>query len=252
MNSHKFNQIASVYDETRPVPVELLLFFRNEVTNYLKTNCGEKKRYSLLSIGIGTGRAELSLWSKNVELYGIDINKEMLKVAKERNRTVYTCVANALEIPFIHSFDLVSMIHTIQFVKPITKFYTQLKAVSKHVCIGDLYTSLYDNVIVSYYINELEKNNCFTSCNSIDNIEEKLEKWGAQLIKNKEISAKLRLEKIYTIIKDQVLSRFWSVPYKVHKKAINSLDYFIKKEKIDLKEEITTSARAVLRFIYFN
>ncbi|MHA1864952.1 MAG: hypothetical protein ACTSWZ_00470, partial [Candidatus Heimdallarchaeaceae archaeon] len=63
---------------------------------------------------------------------------------------------------------------------------------------------------------------------------------------------KLRLEKIYTIIKDQVLSRFWSVPYKVHKKAINSLDYFIKKEKIDLKEEITTSARAVLRFIYFN
>ncbi|MHA1205490.1 MAG: class I SAM-dependent methyltransferase [Candidatus Heimdallarchaeaceae archaeon] len=252
MNLHKFSHLASVYDETRPVPEELLLFFRNEVINYLRTNCAEKKRYSLLSIGIGTGRAELSLWSKNVELYGIDINKEMLKVAKQRNRSVYTCVANALEIPFSHSFDLVSMIHTIQFVKPITKFYTQLKSVSKNVCIGDLYTSLYDNIIVSYYVNELEKNNYFTPSNSLDKVEKELEKWGNQVIKNKEIRAKIKLEKIYKIIKNQSLSRFWNVPLEIHAKVMQSLDYFIKKEKIELYEEVTTPAKAILRFIDLN
>ena len=154
MKYYNYDRLAEVYDETRSIPLELSSFFRHEIQNYLKNNLSPPPN-RILSIGLGTGRVESLLSSKNCQLFGIDIASKMLKMLnnKKINPPCYTAQADGFSLPFSKSFHLILLIQVDHLISNIEKFFEELRKFSKILVVGNAYTETHEH---PYYVKFLE------------------------------------------------------------------------------------------------
>ncbi|MHA1305016.1 MAG: class I SAM-dependent methyltransferase [Candidatus Heimdallarchaeaceae archaeon] len=217
-----FDRVAEVYDLSRPVPKDLITFFKNELLSYLNERF-ECKIYRVLSIGIGSGRVESTLSSSTLTLFGLDISMKMLQqIRKKGYMQQHFILGNCLHLPFRSSFHLAVMIHVTHLIPNTHQLIKEIKQVCSDIeSLGLKGQEFQDSMVERGY---------------------------TVVVKEKEIQTKISLNLIYSILKNQYLSSFWSVPDNYHKRAMQTLDDFIEKQDITLDSSIQVPARAVLRF----
>ena len=127
INVKFFNKIANYYDFF--LMKKLFTLVQKKVINYLNI----KKNSRILDIGCGTGNflSILEKKNKNLKLYGIDISKEMLKIAETRLKSSTLLINSAEEIKFKNEFDYVfsteAFHHFSNQEKAVKNFYNALK-----------------------------------------------------------------------------------------------------------------------------
>jgi len=85
-----------------------------------------KKKAKILDIGCGPGIIIEELLSKNAEIYGIDISKEMINLAKKKFPNVNFSVGDAENIKFPNNtFDVVISMGLIEYLKNDIKAITE-------------------------------------------------------------------------------------------------------------------------------
>ena len=110
-----FDKIAKYYDK----------WFQTKVGKYVDTTEKElifsllkTKRGMALDLGCGTGNYIFELKKRNFKIVGMDISKEMLKIALKKFPEVPLIRADAYKIPFKSNvFDLVLSITVFEFIK---------------------------------------------------------------------------------------------------------------------------------------
>ncbi|MHA1400904.1 MAG: class I SAM-dependent methyltransferase [Candidatus Heimdallarchaeaceae archaeon] len=246
-----FDRVAEVYDLSRPVPKDLITFFKNELLSYLNERF-ECKIYRVLSIGIGSGRVESTLSSSTLTLFGLDISMKMLQqIRKKGYMQQHFILGNCLHLPFRSSFHLAVMIHVTHLIPNTHQLIKEIKQVCSDILVGELYTSLYENSLFKIYTSKLKElgwNKESLGLKGQEFQDSMVERGYTVVVKEKEIQTKISLNLIYSILKNQYLSSFWSVPDNYHKRAMQTLDDFIEKQDITLDSSIQVPARAVLRF----
>lgn len=133
----------------------------------------ESANCHLLDIGCGTGLFEELLLEKNpsLNIKAIDISKEPLRIAKEKNLCVEFKIGSISDIPYTDSvFDIVTCIGVLQnFSGPLSKAITEMKRVLRKGGLIIIITMDFNyigfrsgkkdrNPINSYYIPEELKN----------------------------------------------------------------------------------------------
>ncbi len=105
-----FDQIAVKYDRNnRLLSLGQDMKWRKSLRKYLP----KKESLTILDLACGTGDQMIALSPIKARFYGIDISKEMLKIAREKlkeNEQVELLLGSALDIPFDEAFaDVVTM-----------------------------------------------------------------------------------------------------------------------------------------------
>jgi ubiquinone/menaquinone biosynthesis C-methylase UbiE len=123
----QFDRISQVYDETREPLKEKAL---NKIKDILlRDNC-----YSIIEVGVGTGRVANPLQQRGFEIVGLDLSKGML--LKARDKKVLKLIradANCLPIKE-KSFDAAILAHVLQiFENPAEVFGNIVDVVKKDV-----------------------------------------------------------------------------------------------------------------------
>ena len=116
-----FDNVASIYDETRAIPDWVLGQFYEEI---LGSQIRLNPDLIILDAGVGTGRVVTPLFDKNVQLVGVDISREMLKKFKEKlgnnpaSSNVNLVLGDVTALPFReHSFDIVLSVLVLHLIK---------------------------------------------------------------------------------------------------------------------------------------
>lgn len=116
----------------------------------------EESKSPSLEIGVGTGRFSEKL---GVD-YGVDISKEVLKLAKEKNIKVVT--GQAEQLPFKNNkFQSVYLIVTICFVKNPKKVVNETKRILQNQGTIQLGLILKESPWAEHYKEKAEKGNIF-------------------------------------------------------------------------------------------
>jgi len=113
--SNYFDKIADKYDK----------WYQTKVGNYVDTtekdlifSLLKSKNGLALDLGCGTGNYTLELFKRGFEVIGVDISKEMLKIAKKKFPKSFFIRADAYKLPFKkETFDLVLSITMFEFIK---------------------------------------------------------------------------------------------------------------------------------------
>lgn len=85
----------------------------------------------VLDIGCHTGELGLFLRNKAVSYYGIDIDKNLIKVAKEKRLNVKYCDLDCNEIPFRKKFDYIILLDIIEHLHNPKLAIKKIKSHSK-------------------------------------------------------------------------------------------------------------------------
>jgi ubiquinone/menaquinone biosynthesis C-methylase UbiE len=129
-----FDDIASIYDETRTIPIWILNKFYERIFEEIRLN----SNLNILDAGIGTGRIARPLLNLDVHLVGIDISKEMLRKMMEKleksfvSSQVSLILGDVNALPFReHSFDLVISVNVLHLIKKWRKAIEETRRVLK-------------------------------------------------------------------------------------------------------------------------
>jgi ubiquinone/menaquinone biosynthesis C-methylase UbiE len=248
-----FDRVADVYDYTRRVPPELIESMRNKIHNFL-TNKFSDPPFRILSVGIGTGRVEGHLSSKNFELFGIDISNLMLLELKKKKITFKPNIsmADANSLPFRDGFNLATLIHLIHLVPNYKLVLEEVLRISKTIVIGDLFLDLYSNPIYTKYIEIVKELEGYTRSWGVtrENYSNYLiERNYIQSTEIDEIGVQQRNIEVYDTIKNRQPSSLWDIPLNIHSKAMDILNSYLKKQSIHLENAYST--KAYLHLNYF-
>lgn len=137
--------------------------FASEILNEVATALADLEHKRVLEVGVGSGRIALPLLKKNTPwLVGIDLSKEMLKLAKEKMRhykkNFDLILSDGERLPFTNNaFDALICISTIHYFtfpeRSLTEFSRTLKGKGVFV-YGDLTLHESDNL---GFMDRLEK-----------------------------------------------------------------------------------------------
>ncbi len=125
-----FDKYADNYDEGHAKAVVLSGFTPEyfheyklkEVLRYLKVNGLANKKLKLLDFGCGIGKsaAYIKKHLPNVEIYGVDVSKEEIRVAKKNSKklkNVNFAHFDGTNIPFKEKFDIVFVANVFHHIK---------------------------------------------------------------------------------------------------------------------------------------
>jgi len=125
-----FDRFAEGYDEGHKKAVALSGFTPDyfheykfkEVVNYFKKEGLASKKLKFLDFGCGIGRSAeyLKKYLPKVSIYGIDVSKEEIRVAKEKNKKfkdVKFSSFDGLNIPFKTKFDIIFVANVFHHIK---------------------------------------------------------------------------------------------------------------------------------------
>lgn len=105
-----FDAIASVYDETRTLPPDIM----EKAIDILATTAGEKS--TLLDVGVGTGRFAVPLSMMGLGVTGIDISCGMMSKCRQKGFS-QMFQASAYSMPFKNAcFDNALMVHVLHLM----------------------------------------------------------------------------------------------------------------------------------------
>ncbi len=182
--SETFDSIAEHFDRTRNRPWE-------EVVEFLERSEGK-----LLDIGCGNGRHLLEGADLELEVYGVDASKELLKICKEKVGDVEVIRSGVKSLPFKESsFDNVIFIAAIHHLKEgRVKSLREAKRVLKDH--GRILVSSWareqerwdleedeQDVIVPWHMEDGEVIERFYHLYRLDELEEDVNKSGLEVIK---------------------------------------------------------------------
>ncbi len=120
-----YNLYADIYNNN----VVYLNTFEENTVLKLMGNLTNKKA---LDIGCGTGRLIQDLINSGADVTAIDVSEEMVKIAKNKFRTVNISVADVENLPFEdNSFDFVVASFLIVHLKTLTKAFDEIYRVLK-------------------------------------------------------------------------------------------------------------------------
>ena len=112
MTSLSFDRAADYYDKTRSLPPEYV----EQVTDLLVAEIAAP----LLEVGVGTGRIALPLMERGIEVFGIDISKEMVDrfLAKQFDHSLlHVGLGDATRLPFANdTFRSALAVHVLHLV----------------------------------------------------------------------------------------------------------------------------------------
>jgi len=116
-----FEKVAPKYDKFK----ERKKFYYNSLTKTLRKNV--PKGGKILEIGCGTGSL-LNKLEFNLAV-GVDIAKNMIKIAKRKNsrENLYFLVADAEFLPFKNKFDFIIMVDLIEHLDDIYSSFKELR-----------------------------------------------------------------------------------------------------------------------------
>jgi SAM-dependent methyltransferase len=112
MTSLSFDRAADYYDKTRSLPAE----YAEQVTDLLAAEI----RVPLLEVGVGTGRIALPLVERGIEVFGVDISKEMVDsfLAKDFDHSLlHVGLGDATRLPFAtDAFGSAVAVHVLHLI----------------------------------------------------------------------------------------------------------------------------------------
>lgn len=178
ININLFNRIAKYYDF--PLINRLFTLVQKKTISYLDI----KENSRILDVGCGTGNF-LSILEKNyktLKLYGIDISREMLRIAENKLRRSILLIDSAEEMKFKNEFDYVfsteAFHHFSNPKKAVKNFYDALKKKGKLIIVdfemGFIFNFLFHTIEPgnNKILSRLEFRNLFKE-NNFKNIKQK-------------------------------------------------------------------------------
>ncbi len=127
--SSYFDKIAERYDKWYDTKVGKYV---DETEKKLVFSLLETKKGISLDLGCGTGNYTLELKNKGFEVFGLDISKQMLKIAKKKRKDLFLIRGDAYLLPFKdNTFDLVLSITLFEFIKEPEKVIKEIYRVLK-------------------------------------------------------------------------------------------------------------------------
>ena len=106
----------------------------NWIENYIRYHEKNKKEIKILDIGCGWGQDLTTLLeiSKNVELYGIEINDEKIAACQQKNITIYKTNCEKEKIPVNDNFfDIIIINQVLEHTKEIFFICSEISRVLK-------------------------------------------------------------------------------------------------------------------------
>lgn len=141
----KYNTISNSYDFSRKAD--------DYIYKILKNNLDLNKNKKYIEIGCGTGNYTIKFYNDKVDITGLDISEEMLKIAKNKNDEINWTIANAEKIPFNDNyFDggiCILAIHHFQSLKKAFKEISRIINKGRFV----IFTALPEQM-KNYWLNE--------------------------------------------------------------------------------------------------
>lgn len=256
MKYWNYDSLAKIYDETREIPSQLYVFFTNEITEYIRSSFSPP--FSLLSIGIGTGRIESLLSSKNFQLFGVDIAREMLGKLKSKriNPPIYPIQADGLVLPFSKSFHAILLIQIVHLIETIEEFVKEIKQFSSLLIVGNAYTETEEHPIYKEFFQILYEN----GWESLEVDEPKqvsfdkcIEKYKPKkTIRSLKLPNSIKHSQIYRGLRNRSFRSLFHIEDDIFNKSIHKLDLFISEKKINLDEVYETKSSVNLTFYDFS
>lgn len=251
MTHINFDRVAMVYDQTREVPKEIINLLIEKINKVLFETFGSPP-YQILSLGIGSGRVEKYLSSKDNHLFGIDISELMLRELKKKQKTesIATAQADVYNLPFRGNFHLTVAIHLVHLLDNLERFLNETLKASKLIIIGDVYTDAYQSLIYSDFIEILSKIGWEKQDSApVDGfITREMSRLGflREDIERTETTSQTHYS-IYDSIKKKYFSWLWDVPDAIYNEALSQLETRIQKKNINLNESYQTTASIELK-----
>ena len=127
---------ASNYDKQKARTWKSKLGFKKEILGKIMYRILEKKPKFGLEVGFGSGRIGLKIVKRfNLDLIGLDISKQMLILAKQKNfpgRKLHLIVGDADYLPFPNeTFDLLLCISVLHYMPSLNKTLEEFSRVMK-------------------------------------------------------------------------------------------------------------------------
>ena len=98
-----------------------------------------KEQTRILDVGCGTGKFSYEFKKLGLEIFCLDISREMLDFAKSKRRCIYYILADAEHLPFKdNAFDKALVITVLEFVNSPEKVVREMFRVSNAIIIAFL------------------------------------------------------------------------------------------------------------------
>ncbi|MCE7743330.1 MAG: class I SAM-dependent methyltransferase [Candidatus Heimdallarchaeota archaeon] len=257
MRYWNYDRLAEVYDETRIIPLELYAFFKNEIRDYIRARFSSPP-FNLLSIGLGTGRIESLLSSKEYQLFGIDIAHDMLKKLslKRLDPPCYTTQADGLTLPFVKQFKVILLIQVIHLVAKYENLFNELRNFCDVLIEGNAYTETHKHPIYIKFFEILQENGWHDIREDEPktiNFNEYMQRFDFIITKkNKRVNSSIKNSQVYEGIRSRSFRSLWEVENRIFDKSLTEIDNFIIENKIEKNDSYQTESSVNLTFYELN
>jgi len=127
-----FDRVASVYDDTRSLPPDLM----EKVIERLKATLERHACRTVLDVGVGTGRFASPVSSMGFDVCGADISAKMLRIARKKS-VQDLLLADARTLPFRErSFDASMCVHLLHLILEWERVLSELNRVTRKVFVS--------------------------------------------------------------------------------------------------------------------
>jgi SAM-dependent methyltransferase len=126
--THGYNTLKTRYDKIRAN------FFNKEIeVPAIRKFIGKVKGKKVLDIGCATGTVTRMLQRHGADVTGVDISKEMIRIARSRNPRVPFHIANMKHLPFrAKTFDALFYSLSIHYERDLVSVFREAARVLKH------------------------------------------------------------------------------------------------------------------------
>ncbi len=237
MKYKNYDSVACVYDDTRKIPEESVLYFKEKIHSYLK-NKYSLSNYRILAIGAGTGRIESSLATSEYCLFGIDISQKMLTEFQKKNLpSCYQIQADGLFLPFAKNFHLVTAVHFIHLINEYERFLDEVSNISNNLMIGDAYINTLDNPYYLKFRELLVENNWeepkFDDTRLTDFYQFMTDLGYEPKVYESKTDTEIRSIDIFTSLQNRYYGSMWDIDDKIFEKTKQDFkEYFLTNKEI--------------------
>jgi len=256
--SLSFDQVAEVYDKTRPLFAATV----DVGIQSLLDAAGDGAR--ILEVGTGTGRVGVPLQQRGADLIGCDLSAKMLARQREKYPAARLVQSDAAFLPFpANRFDAILTVHVMHLIGPWREALREFKRVLRE---GGIFLNVrtYESVgesirwrIRDHWRSWLKEHGVdirHPGAQDEEEIRAELRRMGARL-KEVEVvrfphrySLRLQLDRYA----GRVFSDTWSVPEDLYQASLDELRDWVKLAYGDLDMEREDTVRFVFDAAYFD